>query len=211
MGQTIARRFAAEGAKVVVAGRDEAELATLAAEIDGAGVACDITEEADLARLADDRGRSLRRARHRRQRHRLGPAQAVPRDHQGGDRADRRAPVHGPVPVLPGDAAADARRRIDHPDLVGDGHDHARGSRRLYGHQGRRRSCHPLRRQRVRPSRHPRQFDLAGLHDDADDREGARATRRSSPASSANIRSAASARWTTSPRRRCGSRRTNAS
>lgn len=53
MGQVIARRFAAEGAKVVVAGRDGDALAVLAEEIGGLGVACDITNEADLKRLAD--------------------------------------------------------------------------------------------------------------------------------------------------------------
>lgn len=53
MGQVIARRFAAEGARVVVAGRDAEALAELAQELDGIAVACDITNEADLAALAD--------------------------------------------------------------------------------------------------------------------------------------------------------------
>src|SRR3546814_4242732 len=53
MGQVIARRFAAEGARVVVAGRDEAALAELAEEIGGLAVRCDITDEGDLAALAD--------------------------------------------------------------------------------------------------------------------------------------------------------------
>jgi len=52
MGQAIARRFADEGAKVVVAGRDAAELARFADEIGGAWTVCDITNEADLAALA---------------------------------------------------------------------------------------------------------------------------------------------------------------
>lgn len=43
MGQTIARRFAREGASVVVAGRHEASLAELAREIGGAYALCDIT------------------------------------------------------------------------------------------------------------------------------------------------------------------------
>lgn len=51
MGQVIARRFAAEGAEVVVAGRDGDALAELAAEIGGAYSVCDIGDEADLARL----------------------------------------------------------------------------------------------------------------------------------------------------------------
>ncbi|HWA63292.1 MAG TPA: SDR family oxidoreductase [Caulobacteraceae bacterium] len=52
MGQVIARRFAAEGAKVLAAGRHEAELAALAADIGGRHAVCDITQEADLHALA---------------------------------------------------------------------------------------------------------------------------------------------------------------
>lgn len=52
MAQVIARRFAGEGAMVVVAGRDQAALDELAEEIGGLGVTCDITSEADLAALA---------------------------------------------------------------------------------------------------------------------------------------------------------------
>ncbi|WP_136162177.1 SDR family oxidoreductase [Sphingomonas flavalba] len=52
MGQTIARRFAAEGATLVVAGRDRQALDVLAGELNGAAVACDITDEGDLASLA---------------------------------------------------------------------------------------------------------------------------------------------------------------
>lgn len=52
MGQVIARRLAAEGAQVVVAGRAPDELQRLADSIDGLAVAnCDISSEADLARL----------------------------------------------------------------------------------------------------------------------------------------------------------------
>jgi len=53
MGQVIARRFAAEGAKVVVAGRDGEALAELAGEIGGAACVCDMGSEADLARLGE--------------------------------------------------------------------------------------------------------------------------------------------------------------
>ena len=52
MGQVIARRFAAEGAAVVVAGRDAVALGELAAELGGVAVPCDITDEAQLAGLA---------------------------------------------------------------------------------------------------------------------------------------------------------------
>jgi 2-hydroxycyclohexanecarboxyl-CoA dehydrogenase len=52
MGQVIARRFAAEGARVVVAGRTEAPLKELSAAIGGAYRVCDITQSADVAALA---------------------------------------------------------------------------------------------------------------------------------------------------------------
>lgn len=53
MGQVIARAFAREGAKLVVAGRDWKSLDELAAELGGVGVVCDITNEAELKQLAD--------------------------------------------------------------------------------------------------------------------------------------------------------------
>jgi NAD(P)-dependent dehydrogenase (short-subunit alcohol dehydrogenase family) len=52
MGQTIARRFAAEGAKVVVAGRGAANLEALAGELGGEHCVCDITRSAEVAALA---------------------------------------------------------------------------------------------------------------------------------------------------------------
>ncbi len=52
MAQVIARRFADEGAKVVVGGRDADELKRFADDIGGAWATCDITSEADLAALA---------------------------------------------------------------------------------------------------------------------------------------------------------------
>ncbi len=52
MGQTIARRFAAEGARVIVAGRREEPLRALAAELDGDWRLCDITRGDDVAALA---------------------------------------------------------------------------------------------------------------------------------------------------------------
>lgn len=53
MGQVIARRFAAEGAKVLVAGRKPDELARFADEIGGHWAACDITKRDDVFALAD--------------------------------------------------------------------------------------------------------------------------------------------------------------
>lgn len=52
MGQTIARRFAAEGAQVLVAGRGDANLKALAGELGGDHCVCDITRSAEVAALA---------------------------------------------------------------------------------------------------------------------------------------------------------------
>ncbi len=52
MGQVIARRFAAEGATVLVAGRNGGELERLAGEIGGHYALCDITVKAEVAALA---------------------------------------------------------------------------------------------------------------------------------------------------------------
>src|SRR4051812_28512969 len=52
MGQVIARRFAQQGAQVVVGGRKETTLAQLAGEIQGRHCVCDITRKQDVAELA---------------------------------------------------------------------------------------------------------------------------------------------------------------
>jgi NAD(P)-dependent dehydrogenase (short-subunit alcohol dehydrogenase family) len=52
MAQVIARRFRAEGAQVVVAGRKMDELQRFAAEIGGHAVPCDITKPDDIGALA---------------------------------------------------------------------------------------------------------------------------------------------------------------
>jgi NAD(P)-dependent dehydrogenase (short-subunit alcohol dehydrogenase family) len=53
MGQAVARRLASEGAKVVVAGRHEAPLKDIAAEIGGDYAICDITKRADIEAAKD--------------------------------------------------------------------------------------------------------------------------------------------------------------
>ena len=53
MGQVIARRLAAEGAQVLVAGRRQAELEAFAAEIGGIAATCDITKKDDSVALAE--------------------------------------------------------------------------------------------------------------------------------------------------------------
>jgi len=52
MGQVIARLFASEGAKVMVAGRKEEPLAAIADEIGGSYALCDITSRDDVHALA---------------------------------------------------------------------------------------------------------------------------------------------------------------
>jgi len=52
MGQTIAARLAAEGARVVVAGRRMDELGRFAGEIGGVALPCDITSRAEVFALA---------------------------------------------------------------------------------------------------------------------------------------------------------------
>ncbi|MEL7444861.1 MAG: SDR family oxidoreductase [Pseudomonadota bacterium] len=53
MGQVIAKLFASEGAKVMVAGRNEEPLKELAEEIGGSYALCDITSHGDVHALAD--------------------------------------------------------------------------------------------------------------------------------------------------------------
>ncbi len=53
MGQTIARRFHAEGARVVVAGRHIEALKKVADEIDGLAVTCDIAQRAQILAMIE--------------------------------------------------------------------------------------------------------------------------------------------------------------
>ena len=52
LGEAVARRLAAEGARVIVAGRRIEPLLALAAELDGRALACDLTDESSIAALA---------------------------------------------------------------------------------------------------------------------------------------------------------------
>jgi NAD(P)-dependent dehydrogenase (short-subunit alcohol dehydrogenase family) len=52
MGQVVARRFAAEGARVIVSGRERGELERFATTIAAVAAPCDITKKQDLERLA---------------------------------------------------------------------------------------------------------------------------------------------------------------
>lgn len=59
MGQVIARRFAAEGAKVAVAGRSMAPLQALADEIGGLAVSCDFSQRASIEAMVRDTAAGL--------------------------------------------------------------------------------------------------------------------------------------------------------
>jgi len=52
MGQVIARRFAREGARVLVGGRHADALEALASELDGKACGCDITKKSDVEAIA---------------------------------------------------------------------------------------------------------------------------------------------------------------
>jgi len=53
MGQVIARRFAEEGAKVIVSGRNEGPLREIAEEINGDWVLCDISQKQSINTMLD--------------------------------------------------------------------------------------------------------------------------------------------------------------
>ncbi|MGN6495955.1 MAG: SDR family NAD(P)-dependent oxidoreductase [Tsuneonella sp.] len=61
MGQTIARRFAQEGAEVMVAGRKEDVLRPFAEEIGGHWAICDITDKGDVEALAKSAAQKMGR------------------------------------------------------------------------------------------------------------------------------------------------------
>lgn len=54
IGAAVARRFAIEGAQVVIGDLDGGKAADLAADIGGLGLQCDVTKEADIQRLVDE-------------------------------------------------------------------------------------------------------------------------------------------------------------
>lgn len=58
IGSAIARRFAAEGANVVVAARRKGPLDALASDIGGLAIACDVTEESSIKNLFEEAGRA---------------------------------------------------------------------------------------------------------------------------------------------------------
>lgn len=59
MGQTIARRFAAEGAMVAVAGRHQDVLNELAQEISGVAIPCEFTSRESIFSMVDKANREM--------------------------------------------------------------------------------------------------------------------------------------------------------
>lgn len=56
LGEAAARRLAADGFRIVLAGRDPARLAALASELDASTFRCDVEEEESIAALAEEAG-----------------------------------------------------------------------------------------------------------------------------------------------------------
>ena len=54
MGQVMARRFAKEGAKLVLAGRNEDSLKEISEETGGSYVLCDITKKEEIDSMVDE-------------------------------------------------------------------------------------------------------------------------------------------------------------
>ncbi len=171
MGQTIARRFAREGARTVVAGRKAAPLEALAAELDGRHAICDITRKAEVEAVAKAAVDGLRARRHRNQLHGLGPDGQATRDHRGADRSADGTAVQGAVFLSAGVRGADVpgRRRLDHHDVLGLGVCAPVQPRGLYRHEGGHRRAGALLRERVRRPRCQGQLDCAGAHGHAND------------------------------------------
>ena len=169
IGRTCAEALAAAGARVALAGLADSEPERAAAELvaqgaDAFGIACDVTDAAQLARLVGRDGRPMGPDRHRarQRRRRTRPA-----------RCRRLARTHGPHvrPARPRGRrarrthAADHRRRRrgsvpHHVEPVGSAWQPR--ALRLRGDQGRERAARPQHRRAVGRPRHPRQCDLAG-------------------------------------------------
>ena len=171
IGLATARRFASEGAHVVVGDVDPISGKAAAEEVGGLFVQVDVTSPEQVDGPVRRRRRDLRRARHRLQQRRHLPAgRRLDPDH----RARRLAPRAGGepdlgVPVLQGGDPAHAgpRPRLDHQHRVvrrADG----RGDLAdlLHRVQGRRAGDVAGARRAVRPRGHPGQRALprAGEH-----------------------------------------------
>ncbi|MFD2272771.1 SDR family NAD(P)-dependent oxidoreductase [Undibacterium arcticum] len=81
MGQAIARRFVAEGAKVMIAGRRQEALEEAANEIGVAWAVCDITRQDDIEQLIQTALDRFGRIDVGVKRHWLGVTEALHSDH----------------------------------------------------------------------------------------------------------------------------------
>jgi NAD(P)-dependent dehydrogenase (short-subunit alcohol dehydrogenase family) len=156
MGAEIARRYAAEGAKVIAAGRKDALVAALAAEIAGEPLCCDITAESEVVRAAG----WIRQ--HFGAIDILASAVGV-QYHATLSEATEcgidmlvRAHIHAPIFLMKHITAYPAGWRDRH-DLLGHGgaEQQSAGSWNICRHQGRHEQAAANRRDRVWRTRHP--------------------------------------------------------
>ena len=179
MGQVIARRFAAEGATVVVAGRQLAPLQTLANEIGGLALACDITQKADVLALVERTVAVYGR---------LDVAvnatgwglmgKILDTTEEQLDKVSAlqfKGPYFFLQSVVP--AMVKSGGRFHHPHHLRVGLSGVATPCRLHRDQSGRRRAYALFRQRVRRQGHPHQFHRTGIDNDSHDAQGRRSAR----------------------------------
>ena len=212
IGAAIAKRLAADGAKVGVLDLQQDAAQSVADEITSAGgtaigLGADVSKR-DQVQAAVDRlvGRVRRAAHPRQQRRRAARQPAVQDDRRRLDDGDGGAPARR-VPVQPDRAEAHGRGEV-RPDRVhvldvGAGQP---GPGELLDRQGRAAGADQDAGDRARPVRGDRERDRPGVHRDRDDQGDRRADRHHDRAdarerSPRRSRCAAAACPTTSPTR----------
>ena len=167
IGRATARRFAGEGARVVVADFDAEHGPEVAKEIGGHFVQVDVADEASVIALYERNRRGLRRHRRalQQRRHLAGRRRLDPHDRARGvaARPGRQPEVGLPLLQVRHPAPASARRRFDHQHGVlrrrprlGDVTD------LLHRVQGRRARDEPRARGPVRAREDPRERAVPG-------------------------------------------------
>ena len=151
MGQHIARRFMAEGARVLVSGRKADVLQAFADQAGCAWAVCDLTDPASVAALADVAHRQLGGIDIALNATGWGLLKPFLDTTQDELAAMTALQFTGPFTFFQAMVRKMARSLggrggCDHPDQFGHRANHAQRPRRLYGHQGRHRPRHPLRR-----------------------------------------------------------------
>ena len=167
IGLATVRRFAEEGATVVIGDLDDAAGEPVAQEVGGAYVHCDVTDADEVERAVRDRQGAVRQRRHRVQqrghlaaRRRLDPHHRPRRVAPGaGGQPDQRLPVLQGRPAL----HARAEARVDHQHRVVRRRDGRRDEPDLLHRQQGRRAVDVARaRGAVRPRGGARQRAVPG-------------------------------------------------